>query len=55
MGERDKHLFDGILYIHTAGRKVRDFNDMSDTMLEDIRVHYPDYTMPPPSLMAGKI
>ena len=39
---------DGVIYMHTAGRKVRDFNDMSETMLNEIETYYPDYTMPPP-------
>lgn len=39
---------DGIIYMHTAGRKVRDFNDMSETMLNEIRTYYPDYDTPPP-------
>lgn len=39
---------DGLIYMHTAGRKVENFNDMSETMLEEIRVNYPKYAMAPP-------
>jgi len=39
---------EGVMYMHTAGRKLRSFNDLSDTLKTEIALHYPDYTMPPP-------
>lgn len=39
---------DGIIYMHTAGRKLDDWNDMSDTMKDQIAKNYPKYTDPPP-------
>ncbi|MGB3457404.1 MAG: DUF1838 family protein [Litorimonas sp.] len=39
---------DGVFYVHTAGRKVADFEDMSELMLNEIRTHYPEYDTPPP-------
>ncbi len=40
---------DGIIYMHTAGRKLASWDDMSDTMKNEIRKHYPDYVGPPPA------
>lgn len=39
---------DGIIYMHTAGRKLESWDDMSDAMKQEIAEHYPDYTQPPP-------
>jgi len=39
---------DGIIYMHTAGRKLKSWNDMSETMKSEIRTHYPEYTTSPP-------
>jgi len=39
---------DGIIYMHTAGKKLRSWNDMSDTMKNEIAANYPEYTDPPP-------
>lgn len=40
---------EGVIYMHTAGRKLDSWDDMSDTMKNEIRQHYPDYVSPPPS------
>jgi len=40
---------DGIIYMHTAGRKLESWDDMPDSMKREIRTHYPDYTAPPPA------
>ena len=39
---------DGVIYMHTAGRKLESWDDMSDTIKREIRDHYPDYVGPPP-------
>ena len=39
---------DGVIYMHTAGRKLESWNDMSELMKDEIREHYPDYVEPPP-------
>ncbi|MEM7728882.1 MAG: DUF1838 family protein [Pseudomonadota bacterium] len=39
---------DGLIYMHTAGRKLADFDDLSDRMKSEIAMHYPEYTAPPP-------
>jgi len=38
---------DGIIYMHTAGRKLNSWDELSDTMKAEIRDHYPEYTSPP--------
>ncbi|GGY38499.1 DUF1838 family protein [Parvularcula lutaonensis] len=38
---------EGIIYMHTAGRKLSSFDELSDTMKEQIATHYPDYARPP--------
>ncbi len=38
----------GLVYFHTAGRKLESFEDLSDTMREAIDEHWPEYTEPPP-------
>ena len=40
---------EGVIYMHTAGRKLDSWDGMSDTMKNEIRTHYPDYVAPPPS------
>lgn len=40
---------DGIIYMHTAGRKLESWDDMPDLMKGEIRTHYPDYVGPPPT------
>ncbi len=40
---------DGIIYMHTAGRKLDSFDQMSDTMKAEIEKHYPEYVAPPPA------
>lgn len=39
---------DGVIYMHTAGRKLKSWDDMSAEMKDEIRQHYPDYVGPPP-------
>ena len=39
---------DGIIYMHTAGRKLGSWDELSDTMKSEIRNHYPEYVAPPP-------
>lgn len=39
---------DGVIYMHTAGRKLESWDDMSELMKNEIRTHYPDYVAPPP-------
>ena len=40
---------EGVIYMHTAGKKLESWDDMSDTMKNEIREHYPDYVAPPPA------
>lgn len=40
---------EGVIYMHTAGRKVDSWDDISETMKSEIRKHYPEYTSPPPA------
>ena len=39
---------EGALYMHTAGRKLDSWDDMSDQIKAEIAKHYPEYTAPPP-------
>ena len=39
---------DGVIYMHTAGKKLNSWDDMSDTMKAEIAANYPEYTAPPP-------
>jgi len=39
---------EGVIYMHTAGRKLDSWDDMSDTMKQEIAEHYPEWTSPPP-------
>ena len=38
----------GLVYFHTAGRKLERFEDLSATMKAEIRLNYPAYAAPPP-------
>lgn len=40
---------EGVIYMHTAGRKLDSWDDMSDTMKHEIAEHYPEYVAPPPA------
>jgi hypothetical protein len=42
MGDRT-----GLIYFHTAGRKLERFEDLSETMKAEIRLNYPAYAAPP--------
>ena len=39
---------EGIIYMHTAGRKVDSWDDMPDSMKDEIKKNYPEYVAPPP-------
>lgn len=39
---------EGVIYMHTAGRKLDSFDQLSDTMKTEIDRHYPEYVSPPP-------
>jgi hypothetical protein len=43
MGDRT-----GLLYFHTAGRKLDSYEDLSDRMKQQIAKNYPEYAAPPP-------
>lgn len=38
---------EGVIYMHTAGRKLDSWDDLSDTIKEEVRKYYPEYTDPP--------
>ena len=38
----------GIIYFHTAGRKLDSYDQLSDVMKQQIRDNYPGYDAPPP-------
>lgn len=38
----------GLLYFHTAGRKLDSYDDLSDRMKQEIATSYPEYASPPP-------
>lgn len=40
---------DGVIYMHTAGRKLESWDDMPKAFKDDIKTHYPEYVAPPPS------
>lgn len=40
---------DGIIYMHTAGRKLESWHDMPEGMKTEIRTHYPEYVAAPPA------
>jgi phage gpG-like protein len=37
----------GIIYMHTAGRKLQGFDQLSETMKTEIARNYPEYDRPP--------
>lgn len=39
---------DGVIYFHTAGRKLQSWDQLSDLMKSEILTNYPDYTTAPP-------
>lgn len=39
---------EGVIYMHTAGRKLDSWDDMSETMKREIAEHYPEWREPPP-------
>ncbi len=40
---------DGVIYMHTAGLKLDSWDEMSETMKNEIATHYPEYKTPPPA------
>lgn len=38
----------GLMYIHSAGRKLNSFDDLPEVMKQEIERNYPDYRTPPP-------
>ncbi len=38
----------GMIYFHTAGRKVNSYDEISDLIKAEIAQNYPEYTKPPP-------
>ncbi|MEM1147141.1 MAG: DUF1838 family protein [Pseudomonadota bacterium] len=40
---------EGMLYMHTAGYKLENFDQLSETMKAEIATHYPEYASAPPS------
>lgn len=40
---------EGVMYMHTAGRKLSNFDELSETMKAEIATHYPEYASPPPA------
>ncbi len=40
---------DGVIYMHTAGVKLDSWDELSDTMKQEIAAHYPEYRTPPPA------
>ncbi len=39
----------GVIYMHTAGKKLEDFDAMPDVMKQEIANNYPQYAAPPPA------
>lgn len=39
---------DGVIYMHTAGRKLDSWDELSDVMKHEINTYYPDYVTAPP-------
>lgn len=39
---------EGIIYMHTAGRKLASYDDLSERMKNEIATNYPKYNAPPP-------
>jgi hypothetical protein len=40
---------DGVIYMHTAGRKLDSWDDLSQTLKDEIATNYPEYVDPPPA------
>lgn len=38
----------GFIYMHSAGRKLNDWNELPDLIKDEIAANYPEYTSPPP-------
>ena len=39
---------EGVIYMHTAGRKLESWDELPDTIKEEVRLYYPEYRNPPP-------
>lgn len=39
---------EGVIYFHTAGRKMMSFDDMPQVIKDEVAKNYPDYRNPPP-------
>lgn len=39
---------EGVIYMHTAGKRLGSWDELSATMKSEIRTNYPEYTAPPP-------
>ena len=39
---------EGVIYMHTAGKKLDSWDDLPDVLKREIRKNYPEYTAPPP-------
>ena len=39
---------EGVIYFHTAGRKLESFDQLPAMLKNEIKTHYPDYDSPPP-------
>ena len=40
---------EGVIYMHTAGRKLDSWDQMGETMRGEIETYYPEYATPPPA------
>jgi hypothetical protein len=40
---------EGVIYMHTAGRKLDSWDQVGETMKAEIAQHYPEYVSPPPA------
>ncbi len=45
---------EGVIYMHTAGRKIESWDEMSDRLKNEISMHYPEYVSAPPADDARK-
>jgi len=39
----------GLMYMHTAGRKLKSYDELPDVLKNEIAKNYPKYTQPPPA------
>ena len=39
---------EGVIYMHTAGRRLGGFNELPELLKTEIKTHYPEYSSPPP-------